>query len=296
MAMNENKLFAYPVLNNSTDDFINVSYTSQTTKTLLKKKKISIINYMFDIDDCDLKKLINTGKAQAIVKIYCSSTKFREIYNLNYGNNEIVLNNKDVNNRIELSSYIILLEDIVDYHCENFNKDYGDTKFNLKKGSIIAIGSNENVFIEKDIHEFTKLSSVIKVRMKAVEDKGMEIDFSEDGHKIYINLNKEDYIIYNKYAKHFLDVANSMIIIPAIVYVLDMVTNECKEDDNFYPYETFKWFRVFKNKVEKIYDAKFLPSLVENVGSIDIAQNLLEFPLSPGLEWIRDHIDESGDK
>ena len=61
----------------------------------------------------------------------------------------------------------------------------------------------------------------------------------------------------------------------------------------------FKYFgkiSIFKNKVEKIYDAKFLPSLVENVGSIDIAQNLLEFPLSPGLEWIRDHIDESGDK
>ncbi len=294
MAMNQNKLFAYPVLDNNTDDFINVSYTSETTKTLLKKKKNSIINYIFNIDDCDLKKLINTGKAQAIVKIYCSSTKFREIYNLNYGNNEIVLNNKDVNNRIELSSYIILLEDIVDYHCENFNKDYGDTKFNLQKGSILAIGSKENVFIEKDIHEFTKLSSVIKVRMKDDEDEGMKIDFS--GDIIYIILNKEDYIIYNKYAKHFLDVANSMIIIPTIVYVLDMVTSECKEDNNFYSYETSKWFRVFKKKIEKIYDAKFLPSLVERAGSIDIAQKLLEFPLSSGLEWIRDHIDESGGK
>lgn len=294
MATNQNKLFAYPVLDNNTDDFINVRYTSETTKTLLKKKKTSIINYMFDIDDRDLKRLINTGKAQAIVKIYCSSTKFRKIYSLNYGSNEIVLNNKDVNNRIELSSYIILSEDIADYHCKNFNNDYGDTEFNLQKGSIIAIGSKENVFIEKDIHEFTKLSSVIKVRMKNAEDEGMEIDFS--GDKIYISLNKEDYIIYNKYAKHFLDVANSMIIIPTIIYVLDMITNECKDDNNFYSYETSKWFRVFKNKIEKIYNAKFLPSLVESVGSIDIAQKILEFPLSSGLEWIRDHIDESGGK
>ena len=286
MATIQNKLFGYPVLAYDNDNYVNVDFQSESTRTLEKNKNTSKLQYIFEVSDDYIQYLIRNNIAKPILKVYCSSTKFRKIYDLSFGLNDIILNNKDVNNRVELSSYIILNEYINNYYSSNFNTDYQNERFDLEKGSIIAIGKQETVFIEKDIYEFTKISSVIKVRRSENDDKEMSVEYS--GPNIYVYLNSADYDIYSQYAKACLEVANSMVILPAITFVLDQIS---KNEESFSEYEELKWFRVIKKKIAEKYNKEFTASFIDAVGSIIIAQQILEYPLTPGFEWLRDKID-----
>ena len=289
MAMNKNRLFAYPVLTNYNDDYVNVKLIIESTKTLEKNKKNSKLNYIFQIDDFNIVKLIKERKAKAILKIYCPTTRYRKIVDLTFGINNIVLNNIDVNNRVELESFIILTENIEKFCSVNFNNDYQGDSFNLEKGSIIAVGKQENVFIEKDIYEFTKVTTVIKVRKGSTDDKGMTVDYSDQ--LIYVYLPEDEYIIYSQYAKHCLGVANSMVILPALTFVFDELS---KDDDAFEEYEDNKWFRVISRKIQELFDQKLNSTFIKAAGSLLIAQKILDFPLKPGFEWIEGKIELIG--
>ena len=286
MAMNKNRLFAYPVLTNYNDDYVNVKLVLESTKILEKAKKCSKLNYIFKVDDFNIMKLLKERKAKAILKIYCPTTKYRKIVDLTLGVNNITLNNIDVNNRVELESFIILTENIENFCSVNFNADYHEDSFNLEKGSIIAVGKQESVFIEKDIYEFTKVTSVIKVRKSLTEEKGMTVDYSDQN--IYIYLPEDEYIIYSQYAKHCLDVVNSMVILPALTFVFDELS---KDDDTFEAYEDNKWFRVIKRKIQDIFDQELNSTFIKAAGSLLIAQKILDYPLKPGFEWIKGKID-----
>ena len=286
MAMNRNRLFAYPVLANYNDDYVNVKLVLESTKTLEKSKKYSKISYIFQTDDLNIINLISERKAKAVLKVYCPTTKFRKIIDLVFGANEIVLNNIDVNNRVELESYIVLTENVDNYYSSNFNIDYRNDVFSLEKGGIIAVGMQENVFIEKDIYEFTKVSTVIKVSTNPNIEEGMVVDYTDQN--IYVYLPKGEYITYYQYAKHCVDVVNSMIILPALTYVFDEIS---KNNDMFDEYADKKWFRVIKKKVYELFNTEFTASFIESAGSLMIAQKILEFPLERGFEWIKDKID-----
>ncbi len=286
MVKNQNKLFAYPVLSYDTDDYVGVNFTLESTKILEKRKRISKLKYLFAVDDLYIRLLIDNKQAKGVLKIYCPTTKYREMIDLEYGENEIILNNENVNNRVELESYIILMEDINNFYSLNFNNDYSNDSFNLEKGSIIAMGKYENLFIEKDIYEFTKVSSIIKVRKASENQKELSIDYSDQN--IYVYLPENDFITYSQYAKHCLDVVNSMVIFPALVYVLEALA---KDEELLSQYEYNRWFRVINKKVKEIYNMDLTSTFIINADSIIIAQKILEFPLTAGFEWIKMKID-----
>ena len=135
MVKNHNKLFAYPVLSYNTDDYVGVNFTLESTKLLEKGKKISKLKYLFSVDDSYVRALIDNKQAKVVLKIYCPTTKYRCVIDLDYGENEVILKNENVNYRVELESYIILMEDINNFCSSNFNNDYLYDTFSLEKGN-----------------------------------------------------------------------------------------------------------------------------------------------------------------
>lgn len=179
MASMSNTLFAYPVLSNFNDDYINVKFIAGTTGELNKTAKKSIIKTYVEIEDSYMNKLIDNGQAEVIMKVYCSTTKFRKIYTLNRGNDQIEIRNRDINKNVEINTFIVSKENIDKYYSDNFNNDYKGFKFNIEKGAILAIGKEENIFFEKDIDDLTKIKSIIKIRDIKKENEPMTVDFDE---------------------------------------------------------------------------------------------------------------------
>lgn len=222
MAITNNMHFTYPILTNFNDDYTNTEFVAGTTGIMEKSKKYSKIKTFVNIADTKIKKLIDENKAKIIVKVYCKSTKYRDIFEINLGDDEIVLKNIDVNNRVELSTFVVLNQNLNNYVNDNFNKDYKGRVFNLEKGAILAIGKQESIFIEKDINDLTKLNSIIIICKNDKDDEPLSVDYSDE--KIRIKLSKNGFDIYSNYSKFCIPIVNSMIIIPGIMQVLDDIT------------------------------------------------------------------------
>ena len=106
MAIN-NICFTYPILSNFNNDFINVNFIAGSNGILEKTKKYSKIKTYVEINDNNINELLDNGKAKIIVKIYCKSTKYREMKEIKRGNDEIQLLNIDINNNVELNTFIL---------------------------------------------------------------------------------------------------------------------------------------------------------------------------------------------
>ena len=290
MAITNNMCFTYPVLCNFNDDYINVEFEAGTVGIMEKSKKYCKIKTHVKLSDNQIVDLISSNMAKIIVKIYCKATKYREIFEIKLGDDELVFLNKDVNNRVDLSTFIVLNENINNYTSSNFNKDYRGKRFNLEKGTIIAIGKQENIFIEKDINELTKLNSIIMICKNEKKDSPMEVDYLDD--KIRIKLSEEGFNIYSNYSKHCIPIVNSMIIIPAIMYVLDELA---KEEQDIEEYITKKWYRVISKKCSDIIGKPFTIDYIKNFGSFEILQKIFENPVYDGLEMIKNKWDSEVD-
>lgn len=283
MDVAKNNYFTYPVLSGITDDYVNVSFNAGSTGILQKYLKHSVIDVDVQIDDEKIIEMINDGTAKIILKLYCLATKFRHIYDLKLGHNEIEILNKDVNKNVELITLIVLNKNLVDYHNKNFNKDYNNMHFSIEKGSIIAIGKQETLMIEKDINDMTNVSSIVKINGNNKKDMPMMVDYYDEN--IIISLSAEDFQIYQSYSKYCIPIVISMIVIPALVYVLD----EVAKSDDVEEFISKKWFRVIAKRASKILNIEFDINYIKNCGSYELVQKLFENPISEALIMIQNN-------
>ena len=281
MASMINALFTYPVLSNYNDDFINVKFIAGTTGELNKTVKKSIIKTYVEIDDRCINDLIDKEQAEIIVKVYCSTTKFRNVYVINRGNDQIEINNRDINKNVEINTFIISKKEIKKYYSENFNNDYKGAEFEIEKGSILAIGKEENIFFEKDIDDLTKIESIIKVRDIKEENKPMSVDF--DGENITVNLSTNEYVRYCTYSEYCIPIVNSMIILPALMNVLNYLIDENVDTAE---YKDKKWYRVISKKIAEATGQAFKIEYIRNHGTFEVVQKLFDYPLKDAMAEI----------
>lgn len=277
----KNVNFPYPVLSNFNDDYLNVHFIAGSTGVLEKTKKYSVIKTNVEITDSEIEELLDQGKAKIIVKIYCKSTKYREIKEIKRGFDEIKLQNIDVNQNVDLSTFIVANEDLKHYCSPNFNQVFKENAFYIEKGSILAIGKIENLYIEKDINEFTKMNSVIKIVDSEKHNVPMSVQFDDEVIKIF--LSTENYKIYSKYSKFCTPVINSMIIIPCLTFVLDKISSP---DVDIEDYKEKKWYRVLSKKMTQLLGKEFKIEYLKNKDSLVLIQQLFDDILSEGLTMI----------
>ena len=281
MASMSNAFFTYPVLSNYNDDFVNVKFVAGTTGELNKTAKKSTIKTYVEIEDKNINDLIDKKQAEIIVKVYCSTTKFRNVYVINRGNDQIEINNRDINKNVEINTFIISKENIKKYYSDNFNSDYKEAEFEIEKGSILAIGKEENIFFEKDIDDLTKIESIIKVRDIKEENTPMSVDF--DGENITNNLSTTEYNRYCTYSEYCISIVNSMIILPALMHVLNYLIDENVDSSE---YKDKKWYRVLSKKITEATGQEFKLEYIRNHGAFEIVQRLFDYPLKDAMTEI----------
>ena len=96
-----------------------------------------IINYSIKLNDKKLLKLIEEGRAKYCIHIENSLTSFRHSYLTDKKNSSIEIDENDINHEIEVSTFVVALEDIVNYQNENLNEDYDGAEIYLQKGSML---------------------------------------------------------------------------------------------------------------------------------------------------------------
>lgn len=271
--------FTYPILYKYNDDYIDVLFNGGSTGELCQTGKKATIKTYVELTDDNLRELIKQNRANIIVKIYCRSTKYRKIFYIKSGMDEITLNNRDINKNVDMQTLIIATDNIKNYYSVNFNDDYKGMTFSIEKGSVLAIGKTENIYIEKDVDELTNVNSIVRIKDSGKNSGPMFVEYDEDFIKI--NLNSKEYQIYSRYSKYDLSIINSMVVIPGLMFVLDQLGMDESDD-----YLTKKWYRVISKRISRAIGKEFNIEYIKAYGSFEIIQKILDYPIIDAMNEI----------
>lgn len=268
MRINEDRLFPYPVLRHGNQNFTSSDFS---VKTDYRHNNIEY-EFQFDVElnESNLRKLINNGDALIVCHLECSKTKFRSLEILKTGVNKIKINVENVDGRLELVGLIIANKDIDEYKSQNFDAEYEENSFSIQKGSILGIADMPSVFIENKKENLSNLPSIFDISY-TTEEKTMKLTLNEERIKIYLPLHEYRIRDAHKNSIHSRNIMNAMIVFPALVAVL----NDLSHKDSIELYGNRRWFGVLKRKLkDRGYDLENCD--LEDDRIFNIAQELLE--------------------
>ena len=287
----KNRLYPHPVLRENNDDYINSSFEMDLSyERDIKRLKLNI---NFKLDNKTLEKMLLDEKVQYVVHIECPKTSYRKIITTTEKSLSENLKDENILGKIQVTSFIVVKESILNYENESFNSDYFGMKFNLEKGTILAIGDSYKIDVDKEKESLGNVPSIFTICKKMTTDEtGINIEYNMN--KIRIDLNISDYEKYTQLVStsdQFIDVINSSLIFPTLIYVFEKLKNEFDEIEE----NDYRWFKALKNIFEK-YGYRFNQELFENETSLQLAQKILEFPFSKSLNALQFGLDEGVDE
>lgn len=285
------RLTAYPVLSKEDDDYIDSRFdVDMTQSTEFGKMKVS---FEFKLENDTMKKLIEERKAAYVAHYECSLLGYRQNKSTTMPVAEVEIDLNEVNDYIEVSTFVAATECIPQYHNPQFNWEYGEMGFDIDKGNVLAIGPTYIIDVQRNDKEMNKLTDIIAI--KEYENLGRaETSVELEGDMILIYVNKTIKNLYFANGKTYLNNSISMLMVPAMIYVLSMMK------DNAEDLREYRWFQVIEallqdNDIE-VEDLRGDISTGKHA-IYSIAQKIFKSPIEQGFFELNrgDIADERGD-
>ena len=280
MKIKSSRLYSHPVLSTMYDDYKNSVF--KVTVKAYKKVRSMTIDINVELTNDKLNELIEKEIAKIVCHLECPKTKLRYTKDLNIGDNKIEINNANLNDQLQIITFVVANKDIDNYYSSDFNDDFQDNKFYIEYGSVLAISNQIEIPIEKDIYDLSKVPSIVSIVPYASEtDHKIYIDMDSD--KIMVRLQKNDYTNYSGVGKgksKFTPILHSMLIIPALTYVFDVLKSD---SETFYSYENKRWFKALDKRFNGM-NKTFNYDDLKQQDSFTMAQEILEVPICEALE------------
>lgn len=264
-----NRNYPHPVLGIGTD-FVNSNISVELIVS--SNSKNIEISPVFILNNKDLTELISKNTASYISHIYCRGTLYREVFKSQKSLAEqIILPAEKLNGEVEVDFFICASSKIDSFSSSEFNPEYGNQKFSIDKGEIIAYAGKGKFFANKVPDELKAISSMMNIDCSNKSKNPMYLDFS--GQKITIMLSIEDYKNYKllKNNRQHLGVILSSLVLPSLIESFHYLEDETSKD-----YKENAWYKSlseFKNNPK--YSGPF-----------KTAQMILDNPLNKCFELL----------
>lgn len=286
-----NRLFPYPVLCEDTDDYVEGDFFVEAK---LVEQGINDILIQFDmhLDNAGLQSLINTGKAEYVIHLECSSTAFRTIIRTFSNSEQYRIMNSRVNGEISLLGMIVSKEKIGHYTNAQLNEDYKGITLNIDKASILAYDNMNPIRIAKNYEELAEKDSIFSVvkEVRLDQNEHKPIWYKLDDDKIKIIVDEEVYASYIRYQGNstMQPLMMSLLVMPALTYMLEVLRAEgCAEHVSDY------WFLKMHN-FYKSHGLDFVDDIVANEEKLisEAVQEMLQLPIGKTLLSIPEMLGE----
>jgi hypothetical protein len=201
--------------------------------------------------------------------------------------NIISIEEKYLNGRLDVCCFLIARKSFEGYINNNFNDDYDRRSFNIKKGNILAFYNLPKIEFTKNTDELSSVSSIFSIlRREDVEKKGITIEL--DGDKIKIWLGNEEFYKYRDNARNalFQPVLHAILILPALIYAFDVLAKDGIEE-----YAQNRWFKAL-SKVLEASGITLTAETIDDYGSFELSQKILNFPVNRALQNMNSDTDE----
>lgn len=287
-----NRLYAYPVLSEDKDDYVNsefkVSMTHDQSITHL------ILHFSITMDNEDIDRLIGSGQAEYMIHAECSGTSFRTVQRSARKEFDLALPLDKINGTVELVAFIVCSRDIKDFSSSDWNSDFEGFRFSLDKGSVLAYQNLPNLEITKNVEQLVKQDSIFTVFKRAGDDgNGMTVNMQKD--RIHIGLPEESYKIFASCIgkAKLRPILNSLVVLPALVYVIEELCQDRSEDDmEKHDYTVYTWYKSMERSFRG-REQDFMEFVEDNrKTSLAKAQELMGMPVGKSLIAIRNFLED----
>jgi hypothetical protein len=285
--------YPHPVLQNDTDDFINSEFN------ILIEPKIEQLDYSFivvtELNNEQLKSLIEEGKASYSIRISCKNTRFRTMINSNTHHFSVKIPSSYLEGKVLFQPLIVASSEINEYTNESFSEDYEGISFKIYKGDTLAIGDGFAFDANKQIDPLIKVPSIFNI-IRDDKRNAPPLEINSTGDKVNIVLSKEN---FEKYAllkglqrdyKNLAPLVSSLFIVPAIITILEDIKRRIEASGNNREFvidemeENHRWFKVLKSKLKELGIELHEPNAFTD-STLNIAYKIVGNPLTQGLKF-----------
>jgi hypothetical protein len=279
------KLYPYPVLSYYTDDYENSHFD-----TVISPERDGFdirISFLANLVNDELAEMIASSKVKIVYHLECAQTGYRTTIPTINSKTVHLISNKLVSGRLQICPFIVANEDIPSYVNSCFHPDYRGFKFSIEAGCVMAVGRQVNIDIDKEINDLSNTSSVFSIIKNDDETaQGMIVDL--DHKKIIIKLPEQEFFNYKslKDEATIQPVLNSLVVIPALTYVLEEVVK--RDASERYEYSSYSWYRAVKKALAARFSCDIDSDQMSEKNMLEIAQKLINVPLADSLKVLSD--------
>ncbi len=270
--MSKNASLPYPVLSCFGDDILpNLDTNNVRVDAIFDKKKYTFTIEVL-LENEDILKYIEEGKAEFTCEVTCARTYLRRCYHCQQASHmasfNIELGRKEVIGDIWFNCYVTVKENILDYHNSQFNEDYEDALFDMEPGDILAIFPSMKYSAGLKYEILYSAGSFMVVQ----EDKnGSSVWFDASGDKILVFLPSAMFEQFQAFAgnRDFDELFHASIVFNALY--------KCLSEYDPKVQSSCQWVKVIDYRI-KTEDALSDFNIEDKARSYELAQALLADP------------------
>lgn len=271
------KIPPYPILNKSLNmssyknSNFSFSYELEETKEIFRIKNTKI-----ETNSLDLINYFNLKKLKAVVIVECSSTIYRNQFEISTNPIDIEIPIKDLNDKVEISCFVYAIEDIENYSSHDMQEAYQGYTFNIEKYSVFAVDDGITMKIEYDDKEDNKVSSIFSV-IKSFDQNLNNMKIELNDRKIKITLPEKSFEYYDalKDKEPFQSIFFSILVIPALTSAFSEIQkfpNETEIDDII---DKYGWFKSIVASYKKIHGIDLDFETFKQLPPLELSQDLM---------------------
>lgn len=282
------RLFPYPILNSEKiySQYKDSVFALQYDEEVSDDKQYYLLNNLHcELDNQMLIDLINTDRAEIVCVIECPSTMYRKSHVLPLHPINMQIPLADLNNKVNVSAFVVAKEDIDNYHSDDFSDVYGDISFSIEKHDILAAddGYVNNVDFN-DLDDNKQASIFIVIKDKSITNGTMQVEY--DSEKITISLPEEQWNMYDKTKRipKYESLYFSIIAVPALGYALSCLQKNDPAVDILRI--DYKWFNSFAAAYKNFHGDELTDDVFIKMNTNLEAQMILGSPVASAVDEI----------
>lgn len=298
------RLFPYPVLNNNEkysgyllNEHFGLEIKFNNDNAVYQRNgKIILKDVKYTLSNEFLRRLIADQKAQTYLVVECSYTSFREKYILTESEQDILVDKSDLSGEVQVSAFIVAVEDISQFYSDSFLPIYKEYEFNIDKYAILAADDGFVFKVDFEVATVDKVSSIFSI-LTSSEDNDV-INYSCTAKKIVITMSKKCRDNYEliKSAFDYRSVVFAMLVVPILTACIDEVKNKAYEDMEALTDE-YIWFKAVMKSYAKDRNEDLSMEKFKELTSFELAQIVMGYSSTLGLEALSKSLltDERGE-
>lgn len=233
----------------------------------------------FEYSNPTLKELIQNGKATHSVHVECRRNFYRQLFSFPQESKELVIKATELVGRVEVSGFVRACEAIDEYGIEGAHSDYGNSKFQIRVGDVLAVDRTQQFEAYVDYDPLKNIASILEIRRdEHREDGAMIVD--TNGDVVVAKLSQGDYDKYTdlKADPTFVPLLVNQVVVPVLLEAIHEIRDV--DDDEFQEgMAARRWYRsLYKKLSDTGVDLR-----KQDKSALDALQTLLQLPLRRSL-------------